>query len=315
MTELAWVALRAASLVLLLQAAGAALFTAAFAHRLAHCAPAIRRTGVRAAAGALGVLAVQYLLEPVHLAGEWAGIADASLHRLVLSSSTGAALAVRAAALAGVALGLRHEGLAARSTAVAGSLAALSSFALTGHTALDEHRLLLAPLLLVHLILAAFWFGSLWPLRQVCALEPREQAARVLEAFSSGALWLVPLIPLAGLGMAAVLLPDFAALLAPYGLLLGAKLMLFAALMGLAALNKLRLTPALARGEPAALPRLRRSLAAEYVLVCAVLSVTAVLTGFFSPSQTEREAAAGRLGRAHDGAAYLGERRAVREVN
>src|SRR4029077_14399767 len=128
-------------------------------------------------------------------------------------------------------------------------------------------------------------------------------------------LWLVPLIPLAGLGMAAVLLPDFAALLAPYGLLLGAKLMLFAALMGLAALNKLRLSPALARGEPAALPRLRRSLAAEYVLICAVLSVTAALTGFFSPSQTERDAAAGRLRRAHDGAAYLGERRAVGEVN
>src|SRR5438067_2796901 len=293
MTELAWVALRAASLVLLFQAAGAALFSAAFGQRLAHSAPAIRRTGVRAAAGALAALGAQYLLEPVHLAGEWAGIADASLHRLVLSSSTGAALAMRAAGVAAVALGLRYDGLAARSAAAAGGLSALGSFALTGHSAVDPHRLLLAPLLLVHLMLAAFWFGSLWPLRQLCALEPRAQAARVIEAFSSGALWLVPLIPLAGAGIAAVLLPGFAALLAPYGLLLGAKLMLFAALMGLAALNRLRLTPALARGEPGALPRLRRSLAAEYVLVCAVLTVTAVLTGFFSPAQTERDATAG----------------------
>ena len=293
MTELAWVALRAASLVLLFQAAGAALFSAAFAHRLEHSTSTIRRTGVRAAAGALAVLAAQYLLEPVHLAGEWAGIADASLHRLVLSSSTGAALAVRAAGVAGVALGLRYDGLAARSVAAASSLAALGSFALTGHSAVDPHRLLLAPLLLVHLMLAAFWFGSLWPLRQLCALEPRAQAARVIETFSSGALWLVPLIPLAGAGIAAVLLPGFAALLAPYGLLLGAKLMLFAALMGLAALNRLRLTPALARGEPGALPRLRRSLAAEYVLICAVFTVTAVLTGFFSPAQTERDASAG----------------------
>jgi len=64
----------------------------------------------------------------------------------------------------------------------------------------------------------------------------------------------VPLIALAGAGIAAVLLPDFAALLAPYGLLLSAKLMLFAALMALAALNKLRLAPALGRGEPGALP-------------------------------------------------------------
>jgi putative copper export protein len=298
MTDLAWVALRAASLVLLFQAAGAALFIAAFARRLTRSAPAIRRTGVRAAAAALMVLAAQYLFEPAHLAGEWAGIADASLHRLV-SSSTGAALAVRAAGLAGVALGLRRDGWAANTTGVAGSLAALGSFALTGHTALDAHRLWLAPLLLVHLILVAFWFGSLWPLRQLCALEPREPAARVIAAFSSGALGLVPLIPLAGAGMAALLLPDFAALLAPYGLLLGAKLLLFAALMGLAALNKLRLAPALARGEPGALPRFRRSVAAEYVLICAVLAVTAVLTGFFSPAETERDATQGTAATAH----------------
>jgi putative copper resistance protein D len=244
---------------------------------------------VRAAAGALTVLAVQYLFEPVHLAGEWAGIADASLHRLVLSSSTGAALAVRAAGLAGVAIGLRRDGLVAKITGVAGCLAAVGSFALTGHTALDAHRLWLAPLLLVHLILVAFWFGSLWPLRQLSALEPREQAARVIEAFSSGALGLVPLIPLAGAGIAAVLLPDFAALLAPYGLLLSAKLMLFAALMAFAALNKLRLAPALGRGEPGALPRFRRAVAAEYVLICAVFAVTAVLTGFFSPAPAERD--------------------------
>src|SRR2546429_3498436 len=113
MTELAWVALRAASFVLLFQAAGAALFSAAFAHRLAHSAPAIRGTGVRAAAGALAVLAAQYLIEPVHLAGEWAGIADASLHRLVLSSSTGAALAVPGARGAGGAARARGDRVAA----------------------------------------------------------------------------------------------------------------------------------------------------------------------------------------------------------
>ncbi|HEY0767082.1 MAG TPA: CopD family protein, partial [Steroidobacteraceae bacterium] len=282
-----WFVLRAAALVLLFQAAGAALFIAAFAQGLTRSAPAIRRTGVRAAAGALIVLAAQYLFEPVHMAGEWGGFADASLHRLILTSSTGAALAVRVAGLAGVAIGLRGDGLAARTTGLAGSFAAVSSFLLTGHTALDAHRLWLAPLLLVHLIVGAFWFGSLWPLRQLCALEPREPAARVIEAFSSAAVWLVPLIPLAGVGIAALLLPDVAALLAPYGLLLIGKVGLFAALMGLGALNKLRLTPALARGEAGALPRFRRSVAVEYVLICAVLAVTAVLSGFFSPAGTD----------------------------
>src|SRR2546430_16480040 len=84
-------------------------------------------------------------------------------------------------------------------------------------TLFRSHRLLLAPLLLVHLMLAAFWFGSLWPLRQLCALEPRAQAARVIEAFSSGAPWLGPLIPPAGAGIAAGPLPGFPPPPAPPG--------------------------------------------------------------------------------------------------
>lgn len=284
MSDLAWVVLRGAGLVLLFQGAGAALFAAAFRRFLTRTGPVIRRTGLRAAIGALLVVAAQYLMEPVHLAGEWAGIADVSLHRMVLGSSLGAALAVRLAGLAGVAVGLAHDGPVRRAAALGGSLTALGSFALTGHTTVGAHRLALALFLLVHLFIAAWWFGSLWPLRQALTLEPREQAARLTGAFSAVAVWLVPLIPLAGLGLALELLPDWAALLAPYGLLLILKVGLFAGLMALAAVNRLRLTPALARGEPAALPRLRRSVAAEYALICAVLAATAVLTGFFSPS-------------------------------
>jgi len=284
MTDLAWVVLRGAGLVLLFQGAGAALFAAAFRRFLTRTGPVIRRTGLRAAIGALLVVAAQYLMEPVHLAGEWAGIADVSLYRMVLGSSLGAALGVRLAGLAGVAIGLAGDGPVSRAAALGGSLTALGSFVLTGHTTVAAHRLLLAPLLLVHLFIAAWWFGSLWPLRQALTLEPREQAARLTGAFSAVAVWLVPLIPLAGLGLALELLPDWAALLAPYGLLLILKVALFAGVMALAAVNRLRLTPALARGEPAALPRLRRSVAAEYALICAVLAATAVLTGFLSPS-------------------------------
>jgi putative copper export protein len=206
---------------------------------------------------------------------------------MVLGSSLGAALALRFAGLASVAIGLAAVGPAAKAAALGGSAAALVSFALTGHTSVAPHRLILASFLLAHLAIAAFWFGSLWPLRQVLALELREQAARVLEAFSSVAVWLVPLIPLAGAGMAIGLLPDWTALLAPYGLVLILKLALFAVLMVLAAANRSRLTPALAGGEPAALPRLRRTVTVEYVLICAVLAATAVLTGFLSPAGDE----------------------------
>ena len=287
MTDLTWVTLRGAGLVLLFQGTGAALFSLGFGRFLTRSGSAIRRTGLRAVSGALIVLVAQYLMEPVHLAGEWRSIADGSLHRMVLGSSLGAALALRFAGLASVAVGLAAVGPAAKAAALGGSVAALTSFTLTGHTSVAPHRLILASCLLAHLAIVAFWFGSLWPLRQVLALEPRETATRALEVFSSVAVWLVPLIPLAGAGMAIGLLPDWATLLAPYGLVLILKLALFAMLMGLAAANRSRLTPALARGEAAALPRLRRTVAAEYVLICAVLAATAVLTGFLSPEADE----------------------------
>jgi putative copper export protein len=99
-------------------------------------------------------------------------------------------------------------------------------------------------------------------------------------------------IPLAGAGIAALLLPRFVALWEPYGRLLGVKLALFAVLMVLATLNKRRFAPALARGEPGALPRFRRTVALEYVLICATLAASAALTGLYSPAGKEGAARA-----------------------
>jgi putative copper export protein len=89
-------------------------------------------------------------------------------------------------------------------------------------------------------------------------------------------------ILLAGIVMAVLLLPNVSALSEPYGELLIAKVVGFAVLMGLAAANKWRLGPALAHGPVSGL-WFRRSVAAEYVLIAAVLAITAVMTSFFSP--------------------------------
>jgi putative copper resistance protein D len=283
MIDWAWLVLRAAGLMLTFQAVGAGLFGAAFAPRLARSAPAIRRVAVRVSLATLALLAAQALYEPVHLAGDFSGLFDAQLLRLFLGSSTATALAVRFTGVAGGALGWVYGAPRVKGLAVVGALMAVSSFLLTGHIAVHRERLLLAPLLLVHLGIVTFWFGSLWPLRQLTALEAPADAARLLAAFSSVAVWLVPLIALAGIGMAALLLPDFAALGQPYGLALLGKLTLFALLMGVAALNRLRLTPSLARGERAAASRLRGSIALEYVLIGAVFALTAVMTGNLSP--------------------------------
>src|SRR6185437_17091655 len=106
---------------------------------------------------------------------------------------------------------------------VTGAVLVAVSFTLTGHTSTSSWRWLLAPLLLAHLLIAAFWFGSLGPLYLVTLRESGERTARVVALFSAAAFWLVPLILVAGIAIAVLLLPSVAALRQPYGLLVIAK--------------------------------------------------------------------------------------------
>jgi putative copper export protein len=212
---------------------------------------------------------------------------DGEMLRLALGSGSGVALAVRLAGLVLVAQGLRRAGLSR--VALAGAAAVLAAFVLTGHTAVHAMRWLLAPLLVLHVAIVAFWFGALAPLYMVIAREPAQVADSVLQRYSRLAGILVPIIPAVGLTMAFVLLPNLSALRRPYGLLLGLKLLGFATLMVLAALNRWRWVPALGAGAaPAdmapARSALRRSLVGEYLLIIAVLLATAVLTTFYSPT-------------------------------
>jgi copper transport protein len=78
--------------------------------------------------------------------------------------------------------------------------------------------------------------------------------------------------------LAAVQVETLAALVTTgYGRLLLLKLAAVAALLGLAAWNKRRLTPHLAAGDEAAARRLRRSIGAEMAVAAAVLALTAAL--------------------------------------
>jgi copper resistance protein D len=283
MTDWLWLVLRAAGLMLTFQATGAAFFSAGIGRRLVRAAPAVQRASSRLTLAALAVLALQFVFEPVHLAGDWSGLADSTLLRVFLGTSVAAAFGVRFAGLACLVLALRQPAPRGRTLALAGAVAVVGSFLLTGHTTVSASRLWLAPLLFIHLGIVGFWFGSLWPLRQVTTIEGRADAAAVVAAFSTAAVWLVPVIALAGAAMAVLLLPDLAALWQPYGRLLLTKVGLFALLMGLAALNRLRLTPALARGESQAPRRLSATIALEYALMCVTFAVTALMTGSYSP--------------------------------
>ncbi|MBV8909330.1 MAG: CopD family protein, partial [Gammaproteobacteria bacterium] len=242
----------------------------------------------------------------IELGGEAASIFDGAAVHLFLTTSAAQALLLRFAGAACVLAGLRARIRPPYPLALAGGVLMIGSFPLTGHSVAQPHRAALAALLLVHVAVVAFWFGALRPLRQAVALEPRTVASVVLASFSARAVWLVPVIALAGASLAALLLPDVEGLLRPYGLLLLAKVGLFALLMGLAARNRLRLAPALAAGSAGAPATLRRSIALEYALICVVLGVTAVMSGSFSPapSHDSRQASL----RTHDGAPHRRER-------
>jgi putative copper export protein len=284
MIDQAWLVLRALAFVLVLQAVGGVLFCLMFRGGSPRAAQAVRGTIRRVSLIALAVVAVQALFEPVHLAGEPSGLTDPTLLRVFIGSAVARALALRLAGVACAAFALRRGATPSTLAVAAAVLLTSASFAITGHAAVAAHHAGSQALLLVHVSVVTFWFGALWPLRQMLALDAPVNAARTLAAFSRVAVRLVPWLAVTGALLAALLLPDAAALARPWGLLLLGKVLLFTALMAVAALNRLRLTPALARDEGQATARLLRTIALEYLLICVTLAVTAVMTGSFSPA-------------------------------
>ncbi len=282
--------LRAASLLLSLQAAGVALFTALFTGMLVQSRGALRRGALRLTGAAVLVILVCLAAEPVRLAGDLDGMTDPALYRMVLHSTLGVSYGLRLLALlfAGMALWLSRDAASAvRPTPqVAAWLAVsvtLGAFTLTGHTVDVGYRALAAGLLAVHLLIVMFWLGSLWPLLCVTRCEQAAAGQRIISRFSSLASWSVPVIGLAGLALAILLLPDWAALARPYGLLLLNKLALFLLLLLCAATNKWRLGPAAVQGGSAAIA-FRRMVMLEYALIALVLVATALMTTFYSPA-------------------------------
>jgi putative copper export protein len=239
--------------------------------------PAVAKLGWRLAIGALVFVAGHHALEAARMAGEMSGAVDPAMQAMTLRSSEGAAFGLRMVGLVLIAVGLRRGALA---VGITGAILAVTAFTLTGHTSVTPHRPAAAALVTIHLVVVAFWLGSLWPLYLVASRDPPPVAVRVIDAFSRVAAWVVPLILLAGAGLAVLLVPNWAVFKQPYGQLLLAKVALFAVLMALATLNKWTFGPACARGQTRAF---KQAVAVEYVLMCTVLAVTAMMTTFYSP--------------------------------
>ena len=274
---------RALSFLALFQAAGVTLFLALREQPLPNTERALRRIGTVAALLAATFCLAHYLLEAGRMSGELSGVFDTALQSTILRSVVSATLSWRLLGLVLIVGGLWFQAMAGRTAGVIGVFVLLASFTFVGHTSKEAVRWLLSPALLVHLGAVAFWYGSLLPLSLVSSREPPQTAGSVVQEFSARAVRLVPALLLAGLILAAVLLPNLTALHRPYGELLLAKVVGFCVLMFFAAMNRWRFGPALRLGDRAAGRRFRQVVGAEFVLLATVLCVTAVMTTFFSP--------------------------------
>lgn len=274
------IALKAATYGATLLAAGLALWLLGRPGVAPEAQP-MRRLAVGAAALAAVLTIARLAMRASFLGGGGLEAAiDPMLLGFVIDSPLGDSSAVRGIGLLFIAS--LAFGPSARVVAAFGGAAALASFAAVGHT-LDEPRALLGALLTLHLLAAAWWLGTFAPLRHLARIAPAEAGA-ASEEFGRAAVWVVAMLVVAGAALFVLLTGDVRASLSqPYGWIMMAKLVGFAALLGLGALNKLRLSPALAQDRPGAVSALRRSILIEMCVVAAILLVTAALTTLAAP--------------------------------
>lgn len=252
--------------------------------------------GMGAAIGLLlSVVALALLAAAMAGTPPWPADHD-SINMLLDQPGLGTAWKVRVAALAVAALAALFT--AGRSfwlslVALASGMA-LGTLAWTGHGAMHEGIIgwvhLTADIL--HLVMAGIWTGALVGLILLVARPAlRVDAAhlvlthRALHGFGTVGTIVVAVLIVTGLVNAWLLvgIGHVTALgTTLYGQLLLAKLVLFAAMLGLASLNRFRLTPIFERSIEAndhrgALSALRRSLAGETACIVAILVLVAWL--------------------------------------
>ena len=280
---LATVAVKAFAYLASLASAGCALAFASLSALDDDTRRMVRRLGLAGAILAGMASAALVPLGAAYLAGgSWAGATDPTLTGMVLEGPAGNSLAVYLAGLAVIA-GFFIAAKAPRSVAFAGAAIVCASFAFRGHV-LTEPRVLLGMLVTVHLLGLAFWIGALAPLHRMAGRADPVRAGAAADEFGRWALWVVLALAMAGSVLLVLLTGNpLDALASPYGRLFAVKLALFASLLGLAAVNKLRLTPALLAGDAGAAARLRRSIGLEFAAVLAILITTATLTTIASP--------------------------------
>ena len=206
--------------------------------------------------------------------------------------SVSAAIGIPGALLAAWAFGRRAEW-----PLWTGFALLVGSFLVTGHAATAVPVWLAATSVGLHLVGGAFWFAAFAPLVATAKVSAAPDAARVMDQFSSRAVWLVGLVLVSGLVVSWIQVRSPANLLSTdYGQRLLVKLGLVVVVLAMAFWNKSRLTPALARGGAAAGANMARSIRIESGVMLLVIAAAASLTLPTPPRALGEQAAATAAG-------------------
>lgn len=164
-----------------------------------------------------------------------------------------------------------------------GAALLLASFLVTGHAATAAPVWLASTSVGVHLVGAGFWVAALLPLMNSTTSVSQTDAGRIMDKFSSHALWFVGAILVSGAVVSWIQLRSIAALInTDYGFRLLIKLALVLVVLGFAAFNKFTLTPALKHDNVGAARRMARSIGIEAVIMLLIVAAAASLT-FVTP--------------------------------
>jgi copper transport protein len=201
------------------------------------------------------------------------GIVTFAPWKAASATSLGPSLLVATVAMIASIVALRSTSVSiARGLAALAMVGVGAALAASGHAATGPSQWLMRPTVFLHGVGVAFWVGAFVPL---AAIARKPALLPALDRFSRGAVPVVGVLVLTGLTLAITQLDHFGALIETrYGLILSVKLVLVIALLGLAALNRFRLTPALAR-DPTATQPLVRSMLLEGVVAAVILAAVA----------------------------------------
>lgn len=255
------------------------------------------RGGATSRAIAVGVTRLAGIALAISAAGEallffvrLGGGADAATLDALFLSPLGAALGLH---LIG---GVWAATFARRRLALAGAAMILAAFGVVGHAA--TNGIVTSITVILHATAAAWWLGGLWILLGASRTSAAEFPALV-DRFSRQAVGVVGVLLAAALTTTAALLDLRIDLARAYQQGLLVKLAFTGALLVLAGINKLILTPRLAARADARV-WLRRAIVAEILLFVGALTTTAYLTTYLSPHDADDAAHAhGDAGAAH----------------